>query len=35
VLATPEVQNHLKMIATPPEQMEEASAEKKSEELGE
>lgn len=36
VLATPEVRNHLKMIATPPEQMEEeAPAEAKSEEQGE
>ncbi len=35
VLATPEVQNHLKMITTTPEQMEEAPAAAKSEEQGE
>lgn len=35
VLATPEVQKYLQMIKTPPEQMEGAPAEAKSEELGE
>lgn len=35
VLATPEVRNYLKMIETPPDEMEQALAEEKSEELGE
>jgi hypothetical protein len=35
VLATPEVRNYLKMIETPPDEMEQAPVEEKSEELGE